>query len=79
MKTLRQATAIILLGDGRADSFGSDGQPEATGTVKLEMDQTKATIHKQVPGYYGADGKVADAEKNVITKPPLTTGDYEYG
>lgn len=58
----------ILLGDGRADSFGSDGQPEATGTVKLEMDQTKATIHKQVPGYYGADGKVADAEKNVITK-----------
>lgn len=57
----------ILLGDGRADSF-VDGQPEATGTVTLAMDQTKATIQTQVPGYYGSDGNVADAEKAEVTE-----------
>ena len=32
------------------------------------MDQTKATIQTQVPGYYGSDGNVADAEKAEVTE-----------
>ena len=58
----------ILLGDGRHDSFSASGQPEATGTVTLAMENTKANIQVQTPGYYASDNSVADAAKAELTE-----------
>ncbi|WP_418718745.1 right-handed parallel beta-helix repeat-containing protein [Candidatus Allofournierella merdipullorum] len=57
----------ILLCDGRADA------PAKQGVVTLAMTGTAAQVMVQQPGYYAADGTVADAAKAKVT--PVTASD----
>ena len=57
----------ILLCDGRA------GAPAKQGVVTLAMTGTAAQVMVQQPGYYAADGTVADAAKAKVT--PVTASD----
>lgn len=57
----------ILLGDGRHDAA------QQQGTVTLAMTGTAAQVMVQQPGYYAANGTVADAAKAKVT--PVTASD----
>lgn len=57
----------ILLCDGRADA------PAEQGVVTLAMTGTAAQVMVQQPGYYAADGTVADAAKAKVT--PVAASD----
>lgn len=57
----------ILLGDGRHDAAPQQG------TVTLAMTGTAAQVMVQQPGYYAANGTVADAAKAKVT--PVTASD----
>ena len=54
----------ILIGDGRSDAAAEQG------VVTLAMTGTDADVMVQKPGYYAADGTVADEAQGTLTEVP---------
>ena len=54
----------ILIGDGRSDAAAEQG------VITLAMSSTDADVMVQKPGYYAADGTVADEAQGTLTEVP---------